>query len=31
MDLTREFIEKIEEMTEPCIDEVDGHTYSDKN
>lgn len=31
MDLTREFLEKIEEMTNPCIDEVDGHTYSDKN
>ena len=30
MDLTRDFLEKIEEMTEPCIDEVDGHTYSDK-
>lgn len=31
MDLTRDFLEKIEEMTAPCIDEVDGHTYSDKN
>ena len=27
MDLTREFIEKIEEMTAPTIEEIDGHYY----
>lgn len=31
MDLTRDFIEKIEEMTAPTIEEIDGHYYTNKN
>lgn len=28
MDMTREAMEKIEQLTQPIIKEVDGHTYA---